>query len=360
MKTEDEFWQALAERPDDEALRLIFADWLLERGDPRGEAIVLGHRQSLSLTEKSRLRKLTQQHGEAWLGPLSAVADLSRCRFEAGFVVGLACLPHVDARRWAQLVGERRLATVRSLSFALLPPEPPVRPLLAHEVLRRLTHVRAPIALLEAMANDSLASRLETVGAICWGTGVDLVPEIAPMLRHRAFAHAGCFELVPVDIFGADAASAVRASIAHSLGRFAHLEELRVVADYWVVEGLAAWLNLAETREAFERRWPKGRRLSVAQGELRLSLERDGGASFERLVATLGGELKGLKPQVSQVLAVLTMLKSAKLRSIELRLPPSGKLTPAERDALRTAVRRMPGVQRLTVDGAPLDGARLS
>src|SRR5271166_4685395 len=30
------FWNAIAEAPEDEATRLIFADWLEERNDPRG------------------------------------------------------------------------------------------------------------------------------------------------------------------------------------------------------------------------------------------------------------------------------------------------------------------------------------
>ena len=29
-------WSAIAEAPQEEALRLIFADWLEERNDPRG------------------------------------------------------------------------------------------------------------------------------------------------------------------------------------------------------------------------------------------------------------------------------------------------------------------------------------
>jgi uncharacterized protein (TIGR02996 family) len=33
MATEDTFLQAIAEEPDNDDLRLIFADWLQERGD---------------------------------------------------------------------------------------------------------------------------------------------------------------------------------------------------------------------------------------------------------------------------------------------------------------------------------------
>jgi uncharacterized protein (TIGR02996 family) len=39
MSHEDAFLRAIAESPDDDAPRLIYADWLDERGDPRGEFI---------------------------------------------------------------------------------------------------------------------------------------------------------------------------------------------------------------------------------------------------------------------------------------------------------------------------------
>ena len=39
MTHDDAFLQAIIECPDDDAPRLIYADWLDERGDPRGEFI---------------------------------------------------------------------------------------------------------------------------------------------------------------------------------------------------------------------------------------------------------------------------------------------------------------------------------
>src|SRR5438128_1749235 len=37
MNTEEAFLQAIRESPDDDDLRLVFADWLEERDDPHGE-----------------------------------------------------------------------------------------------------------------------------------------------------------------------------------------------------------------------------------------------------------------------------------------------------------------------------------
>ena len=39
MTHDDAFLQAIIENPDDDAPRLLYADWLEERGDPRGEFI---------------------------------------------------------------------------------------------------------------------------------------------------------------------------------------------------------------------------------------------------------------------------------------------------------------------------------
>ena len=39
MTPRDAFLQAICENPDDEAPRLMYADWLTEHGDPRGEFI---------------------------------------------------------------------------------------------------------------------------------------------------------------------------------------------------------------------------------------------------------------------------------------------------------------------------------
>lgn len=39
MSEGDKLLQAILDNPEDDALRLVYADWLEERGDPRGEFI---------------------------------------------------------------------------------------------------------------------------------------------------------------------------------------------------------------------------------------------------------------------------------------------------------------------------------
>jgi carbon storage regulator len=71
------FLQAVLEVPDDEGTRLVFADWLEERGDPLGEFLRNQCRLAkLSLNEhqgwdlEGRQRALWREHGAAWRATL--------------------------------------------------------------------------------------------------------------------------------------------------------------------------------------------------------------------------------------------------------------------------------------------------
>jgi len=57
MQDETAFLEAMQEHPEDISLRLVFADWLEERGDPRGELVRLLHKltQSVKVPDRSKL-----------------------------------------------------------------------------------------------------------------------------------------------------------------------------------------------------------------------------------------------------------------------------------------------------------------
>jgi carbon storage regulator CsrA len=85
------FVQAVLEAPDDEAIRLIFADWLEERGDPLGEFIRTQCRLARLPADDPRRKALTDrervlwaEHGAAWR--LSLPPVLREAPFERGFV----------------------------------------------------------------------------------------------------------------------------------------------------------------------------------------------------------------------------------------------------------------------------------
>jgi type VI secretion system protein ImpC len=77
MTESEAFLQAIWERPEDDAPRLVYADWLEERGDPHGEfihtqiALTRGGRdrhQELGL--RQRERELLERFGPAWAEPV--------------------------------------------------------------------------------------------------------------------------------------------------------------------------------------------------------------------------------------------------------------------------------------------------
>src|SRR5262249_58371814 len=80
MRPDDAFLQDIADDPDDDAVRLIYADWLTEQDDPRGEFI----RVQVQLTGLSphdprwpalnqRQLDLLQAHQDEWPLPLRAL-----------------------------------------------------------------------------------------------------------------------------------------------------------------------------------------------------------------------------------------------------------------------------------------------
>jgi uncharacterized protein (TIGR02996 family) len=91
MNCDDAFLQAVLDNPDDAAPRLIFADWLEERGDPRGVFIRLqcaqerlGPADPVRPELEDQVRELLDRHEAEWTAPLRGVA--SAWRFRRGFV----------------------------------------------------------------------------------------------------------------------------------------------------------------------------------------------------------------------------------------------------------------------------------
>lgn len=105
MQTEAEaFLQRIRAYPDDDAPRLVFADWLDEQGNPRGEFIRVQialaqmsrenaaagdrpqrpEREKLRADLEARQQTLLDAHGEEWTAPFRRYA--TRPRFERGFV----------------------------------------------------------------------------------------------------------------------------------------------------------------------------------------------------------------------------------------------------------------------------------
>jgi len=85
-KTAADFLAEIWAQPKDDGPREVFADWLTERGDPRGELIALqigrAHGRSTDESQK-RERKLLAAYARTWLDVLAPV--VKNFTFERGF-----------------------------------------------------------------------------------------------------------------------------------------------------------------------------------------------------------------------------------------------------------------------------------
>jgi uncharacterized protein (TIGR02996 family) len=100
MTQDDAFLQAIMENPDDDTPRLIYADWLEERGDPRGEFIrVQCQLTRMSPGDERRIpleqleRRLLERHQDAWLGSLRSL--LVKWSYRRGFLDTVAVSPSI-------------------------------------------------------------------------------------------------------------------------------------------------------------------------------------------------------------------------------------------------------------------------
>jgi uncharacterized protein (TIGR02996 family) len=86
---------AIAAAPDDDAPRLVYADWLQARDDPRGELIALECRLAAGADPalSARADELRAAHLAAWLAPLYAIVP------EAGFELRRGLVEHAALHR---------------------------------------------------------------------------------------------------------------------------------------------------------------------------------------------------------------------------------------------------------------------
>lgn len=96
----------LADRAD-RGPYLVYADWFTERGDARGELIVvqsgLEHTRG-DVALRAREARLLADHGRAWLGSLAGLDERElECTWQRGFVTALRIGPAPDVARTTSL-----------------------------------------------------------------------------------------------------------------------------------------------------------------------------------------------------------------------------------------------------------------
>jgi uncharacterized protein (TIGR02996 family) len=105
-------WQQVCAAPDDEDLRRVLGDALLDAGDPRGELIQL---QSMPLAQQTpdvveRCNELIEAHWSDWLGPMADVLVREGTYFRHGFLDEITIRATAGGMR-----NHRELYTVRAV-----------------------------------------------------------------------------------------------------------------------------------------------------------------------------------------------------------------------------------------------------
>ncbi|MER2563628.1 MAG: hypothetical protein ABTQ32_23060 [Myxococcaceae bacterium] len=73
------------EQPDDDDVRRVLGDLLLERGDVRGELINLQLQPAPDAAQRKRMKELLDRHARTWLGPLEPAILKSGLVYRRGF-----------------------------------------------------------------------------------------------------------------------------------------------------------------------------------------------------------------------------------------------------------------------------------
>lgn len=159
MALEEPLLRRIIEHPDDTAARSIYADFLSERGDARGEFLTLSVMLETGQGKvKGKLEAYEKKNKKALLGPFAELGD--RCiTWRGGLPYAVRVADDVSGPKLDALVADSRWATVRELTLeadvgaAILARAP----LWALEVL----HARA--AHVKALAERELPWRVKTV-----------------------------------------------------------------------------------------------------------------------------------------------------------------------------------------------------
>lgn len=118
VRVNDALEAAILASPDAREPYLVYGDWLLEQGDPRGELVALQTRLAQepdNVALRERERALLALHSRGWLG--SFVRDFDG-EWQLGFVRALS-LSRVSAASWHELRTLPAFRFVRRLSVAV-------------------------------------------------------------------------------------------------------------------------------------------------------------------------------------------------------------------------------------------------
>jgi uncharacterized protein (TIGR02996 family) len=114
-RSDEELLALVYDAPADDGPRLVYADWLEERGHPRAELLMLQLKARPTKKDERRAKHLVRAQGRQWLGPLEPALRMRTEGFSRGFVSeGQVEFPTSGLRE--RLLGHPAWNTLLSLS----------------------------------------------------------------------------------------------------------------------------------------------------------------------------------------------------------------------------------------------------
>jgi uncharacterized protein (TIGR02996 family) len=226
--------------PHDDAPRMVLADLLLERGDPRGEFIQLQLARGRDGEPSPHEALLVKLHGKRWLGPLATVLSFgkgySSTRFERGFVAHADFIFKIE-KKLALIVGAIEWATIETFERYA-----PIE-LFEHAPLHGLRSLRVGTEGLARVARRTTPLTGVTEVAAAWNLEVEpsTLRSLFPSLVRLELAHypsadqlaaivaAGITELA-VDVWSPDESAEALATVQAAFVEVAARSALAVVS----------------------------------------------------------------------------------------------------------------------------------
>jgi uncharacterized protein (TIGR02996 family) len=289
LSDERSFVAWIAEAPDDLTRRRVYADWLSERGDPRGELMALqlaAPGGAPSPEVEKRIAALLGKHQNGWL------KSFARCLFarsEPVFADGMLSEIRLDLTKFVPRPDDPLLVGLRKL-MVFGRQDAGARKLLGSPLLSGLTDLDAPVSLLSALGPAARA-RLVALGVrIDRRADLELLAALELPALRRLRLDKGTIEGFGVD---------VRPEEVRALPLSVGLEELEVSPS---VEP-AVWLEALRgtSLRHILLRAPSNVRFQLSlEGEpkLRVVVEHELDAYAARTLLT-----RGLRPLPREVLA---------------------------------------------------------
>lgn len=170
-----EFIAQVLEDPDDDGPRLVYGDWLQERGDPRGEFIALQfrkHRGRISQPEGKRMNALLADYQHVWLGGLDRPGIVPLV-YERGFASEIQLGTGMDDDPdWATVRKIQLASYVRGAELAPVVTQPSMRSLrelgfVDSWQLSALCANREPLSITRlALSSDRFGEGLEAAALV--------------------------------------------------------------------------------------------------------------------------------------------------------------------------------------------------